>query len=119
MHAIYAVGTERRPSIEVVGPRRQKGDFFSPSQPSPQPENLSEALQPPVPSESREMNVTLTVFTADVDVRVDAKLSAELFRSTKKNPRSQLKYSLIYVGVSLLHLLSKTHYACQDGERRI
>lgn len=101
MHAIYATGTERRPSIEVVGPRRQKGDFFSLSQPSPQPENVSQTLQPPVPSESHEMNVTLTVFTADVDVRVDAKLSAELLRSTKKNPRSRLKYSLIYVGVSL------------------
>jgi hypothetical protein len=101
MHAIYAAGTERRPSIEVDGPRRQKGDFFSPSQPTPQPENLSQTVQPPVPSESHEMNVTITVFTADVDVRVDAKLSAELLRSTKKNPRSRLKYSLIYVGVSL------------------
>jgi hypothetical protein len=47
------------------------------------------------------MNVTLTVFTAEVDVKVDEKLSAELRRSTKKNPPSRLKYSLIYVGVSL------------------
>ena len=45
------------------------------------------------------MNVTLIVFTAEVDVKVDKKLSTELLRSTKKNPPARLKYDLIYVGV--------------------
>ncbi|KIJ08708.1 hypothetical protein PAXINDRAFT_182233 [Paxillus involutus ATCC 200175] len=43
-----------------------------------------------------ETKVVLTVFTAEVDVTVDEKLSKELNRCTKKNPPSRLKYSLIY-----------------------
>ncbi|KIJ62083.1 hypothetical protein HYDPIDRAFT_176650 [Hydnomerulius pinastri MD-312] len=105
MHAVYAVGTEKRPTIAVVEPRKQRGGFFSsivsaftgPS--SSQPETPVTPPPPPKdPAELHEMNVTLTVFTAEVDVKVDKKLSAELLRSTKKNPPSQLKYNLIYTG---------------------
>jgi hypothetical protein len=44
-----------------------------------------------------ETQVTLSVFSADVDVKLSTKMSAELHRSTKKNPPSKLKYELIYV----------------------
>ncbi|KIJ65877.1 hypothetical protein HYDPIDRAFT_151535 [Hydnomerulius pinastri MD-312] len=43
-----------------------------------------------------ETKVDLTMFTAEVDVTVDEKLSKELNWCTKKNPPSHLKYSLIY-----------------------
>ncbi|KIJ65764.1 hypothetical protein HYDPIDRAFT_186930 [Hydnomerulius pinastri MD-312] len=42
--------------------------------------------------------VDLAVFTAEVDVTVDEKISGELERCMKKKPPSQLKYSLIYTG---------------------
>lgn len=47
---------------------------------------------------SVKSRVNLTVFSAEVDVTVDEKLSGELHRCMKKKPPSQLKYSLIYVG---------------------
>ncbi|KAI6097702.1 hypothetical protein EDD16DRAFT_1902480 [Pisolithus croceorrhizus] len=45
-----------------------------------------------------ETKVDLVVFTAEVDVSVDKKLSKELYRCTKKDPPTHLKYSLIYTG---------------------
>ncbi|KAF7975917.1 hypothetical protein HWV62_8178 [Athelia sp. TMB] len=43
-----------------------------------------------------ETQVTLLVYSVDVDVKLPAKLATELHRSTKKNPPSKLKYELIY-----------------------
>lgn len=43
-------------------------------------------------------SVVLTIFAAEVDVRLDKKMTAELLRSTKKNPPSRLRYELIYTG---------------------
>ncbi|KIK92678.1 hypothetical protein PAXRUDRAFT_829728 [Paxillus rubicundulus Ve08.2h10] len=105
MHAVFAVGTEKRPVIEVVEPQKPKGGFFSSlvsaftSQSSPQPETPVLPPQPHKdPTEIHEINMTLTIFTAEVDVKVDKKFSAELLRSTKKNPPSRLRYDLIYTG---------------------
>ena len=50
------------------------------------------------PVETVKSRADLTVFSAEVDVTVDEKLSGELHRCMKKKPPSQLKYSLIYVG---------------------
>jgi len=44
-----------------------------------------------------QFSVVLTVFTAEVDVNLDQKLSAELHRSMRKNPPRTIKYELIYV----------------------
>lgn len=113
MHAVYSVGTEKRPLLEVLEPRKPIGGFFSSlvsvftSQSTPRPETPALPPQHPKdPTEVHEMNVTLTVFTAEVDVKVDKKLSAELLRSTKKNPPARLKYDLIYVGVSMRSVTS-------------
>ena len=73
--------------------------FASPSQPStPQP------MSKPLPEEKRKdpmefvkSSVVLHVFSAEVDVRLDKKMIAELQRSTKKNPPTRLRYDLIYV----------------------
>ncbi|KAF9650775.1 hypothetical protein BDM02DRAFT_3140374 [Thelephora ganbajun] len=43
-------------------------------------------------------DVMLTIFTAEVGVELTQKMSAELYRLTKKNPSRALKYQLIYTG---------------------
>lgn len=53
-----------------------------------------------------ETRVTLSVFSAEVDVKLNVKMASELHRSTKKNPPSKLKYELIYVGLQPLHVKS-------------
>ncbi|KAI9569179.1 hypothetical protein HD554DRAFT_2093722, partial [Boletus coccyginus] len=105
MHAVYAVGTEKRPLLEVLESRKPKRGFFSSlvsafTSPSTlQLEALALPPQPPKdPAELHEVNVALTMFTAEVDVKVDKKFSAELLRSTKKNPPARLTYDLIYTG---------------------
>ncbi len=52
--------------------------------------------------EANSSNVVLTIFAANVDVRLDKKMTAELLRSTKKNPPSRLRYELIYVGSAVV-----------------
>ncbi|KAF8497439.1 hypothetical protein F5888DRAFT_1634399 [Russula emetica] len=43
-------------------------------------------------------NIVLTIFTANVEVRLDEKVTGELLRSTMKKPPSRLRYQLIYTG---------------------
>lgn len=50
--------------------------------------------------------MTLSVFSAEVDVKLNMKMASELHRSTKKNPPSKLKYELIYVGSQPSHVKS-------------
>lgn len=50
-----------------------------------------------------ESSVTLSVFTAEVLVKIDQKLRGELNRATKKNPPTSMRLELIYV--SLLDIL--------------
>jgi len=67
--------------------------------------------------EANSSNVDLTIFAANVDVRLDKKMTAELLRSTKKNPPSQLRYELIYVGSTVVKRIPKVgSYFCSDGE---
>ncbi|KAG5653627.1 hypothetical protein H0H81_011853 [Sphagnurus paluster] len=49
------------------------------------------------PTTVNETSVSLTIFSADVNVRLAKKVAAELHRSTKKNPPTSVKYDLIYV----------------------
>ncbi|KAJ7727670.1 hypothetical protein DFH07DRAFT_930749 [Mycena maculata] len=60
---------------------------------TPLPPALEEAVDPLTVNET---SVSLSIFSADVDVRLDGKVAAELHRSTKKNPPSKVKYQLIY-----------------------
>ncbi|KAI6027972.1 hypothetical protein PISMIDRAFT_91498 [Pisolithus microcarpus 441] len=59
----------------------------------------AKVMLPPCDStRMHETKVDLVVFTAEVDVSVNEKLSRELNRCMRKNPPSRLKYSLIYTG---------------------
>jgi hypothetical protein len=59
--------------------------------------------EPVVPMNSIDLlkanlsNVVLNIFVANVDVRLDKKMTSELLRSTLKKPPSRLRYELIYV----------------------
>ena len=58
-----------------------------------------------------QSSVELSIFTADVDVKLSPKVSAEIHRSTKKNPPRVLKYELIYVCLPLHRLPGILIYA--------
>lgn len=106
MHAVYALGTEKPLILTVEEPPKvSQGGFFSSllstftshhqpvlAKPLPQPQVNRD------PTEVYTSSVTLTMFNADVDVKLDKKLQSELHRSTKKNPPNHLNYSLIYTG---------------------
>jgi hypothetical protein len=97
MHAVYTTGIGKSPSQEVGESCNQEG-FFSSSQPPPQSGTPTSPQQPGDPTRLHKTTIDLTVFTAQVIVNLDDKLSAELLRSTMKRPPLQLKYHLIYTG---------------------
>ena len=96
--------------------------FASPSQPStPQP------MSKPLPEEKRKdpmefvkSSVVLHVFSAEVDVRLDKKMIAELQRSTKKNPPTRLRYDLIYVCARIsMSLKQYSRFLSRQGSRNM
>lgn len=106
MHAVYDLGTERPLVLAIEEPRKgSQGGFFS-SLLSTFTSHHQAVLAKPLPQtqikkdpkEVYTSSVTLTMFNADVDVKLDKKLQNELHRSTKKNPPNHLNYSLIYTG---------------------
>jgi len=104
---IYNVGSEkpsatsRTDFLETASD--QTNGFFSPqsngfkASSMPQETPTSATLL-----EAHSSNIALTIFTANVDVRLDKKMTEELLRSTKKNPPSRLRYELIYVGFAVI-----------------
>ena len=112
MNWVYSTGTEKPKQAPVVEQIKSKTGFFSslfglggsntpqraPSPLPPQPAiNEAEYLK------VGQSSVVLTIFTAEVDVKLSQKVSAEIHRSTKKNPPRALKYELIYVGHPFLY----------------
>ncbi|KAL4076679.1 hypothetical protein V8B97DRAFT_2021990 [Scleroderma yunnanense] len=107
MQAVYAAGAEKCSVMHADEPRKPQSGFFTSLVAAftiPTPRRQDSPPPPPVPKDLTELletSVTLTVFTAEVRVNVDRKLSVELQRSTKKNPPQQLKYNLIYYDLSV------------------
>jgi hypothetical protein len=60
--------------------------------------------------------VVLAIFTAEVDVKLNQKISAELHRSTKKNPPLALKCDLVYVSRFPQHRLQEVLMYLSDRE---
>jgi hypothetical protein len=95
VHAVLT-GTGKS-SSQGIGESHNKVSLFSSGRPPPQLGSLTSPQHPGDPTRLYRTAVDLTVFTAEVKVELDEKRSAELLRSTKKQPPSQLKYGLIYV----------------------
>ncbi|KAI8998895.1 hypothetical protein BD414DRAFT_519966 [Trametes punicea] len=108
MQWVYMAGTEKPQPKEPPKSTAGVGGFFSslfssrtgsraPSRavtPAPAPSPVPETD----PVSVVESNVVLSIFAADVVVKLDQKMIAELNRSTKKNPPTRMKYELIYTG---------------------
>ena len=110
MQWVYMAGSEKpQPKKEPPKPAAGGGgggffsslfsSFTSSSQPS---RTMTPAPTPPPvpkvdPKTIVESSVVLSIFTADVIVKLDQKMISELHRSTKKNPPTRMKYELIYV----------------------
>lgn len=100
MDSVYSTGIGRTKQVPTIEP---EAVFFS--LPGLEEEVSQRASPPPtqpvVSEEGRlkvaQFSVVLTIFTAEVDVNIDQKLSAELHRSMRKNPPRTVKYELIYV----------------------
>ncbi|KAF8415202.1 hypothetical protein L210DRAFT_3465017 [Boletus edulis BED1] len=102
------IEVEVLPAVDATGAEKLLSQGSSESQnenssfPSTQQSQLG-TLTPPQQhgGPTRRLHRTkadLTVFTAEVKVELDQKLSMELLRSTKKQSPTRLKYSLIYTG---------------------
>ncbi|KAL1743141.1 hypothetical protein HDZ31DRAFT_41634 [Schizophyllum fasciatum] len=105
MRWVYTSGTEKPPPRASVVKVEDKPQGFFKSlfsfaaattapQFTPQP-----PPPPPVKKDPRkveETSVNLSIFSMDMDVSLDKKMTAELYRSMQKNPPKAVKYSLIY-----------------------
>ena len=120
---IYSVGIEKPSAISKTETVKTGSHHFLPlfdgieSSSTPQ-----EALAVPEESinllEAESSSIVLTIFAANVDVRVDEKMTVELLRATKKNPPSRLRYELIYVSLVVVECILKIgSYFCSDRER--
>ncbi|KAI6015244.1 hypothetical protein F5J12DRAFT_816858 [Pisolithus orientalis] len=125
MRAVYTVAAERPPALQASEPRKPQSGFFSSllasfttTTISRRPASPPVQLPPKALTELHRTSVTLTVFTAEVNVKVDKKLFAELLRSMKKNPPQQLRYNLIYTGKNEYDLSiadERDHPECAGG----
>lgn len=55
------------------------------------------SFEPPDPMGAVASHVILSIFCGEVEVSLTKKMTAELHRSTKKNPPTKMKLELIYV----------------------
>lgn len=112
MNWVYtlAAETRKRPSLKPVTAVTTGffsslfGSFTGSSTPQKHITPLPIPATPINLLETSETSIILSVFSADVSVRLSTKLSSEIRRSTKKNPPSSMKYELIYVNPDLLSL---------------
>src|SRR6266436_858828 len=101
---VYTVGSERPSASSTL-----QGTPMPASVVSEESINLLEVMS---------SNIVLTIFAANVDVRLDKKMTEELLRATKKNPPSRLRYELVYVSFIVLKGILKMSFFFSDGERR-
>ncbi|KAJ7594698.1 hypothetical protein C8J56DRAFT_927422 [Mycena floridula] len=106
MRYVYTSGTEKPPTPSAT--RRvpaPQGGFFSSLLSSFAGGSTPQRSATPLPPQEvevvdpltvNETSVTLSIFSAEADVRLNKKVAAELLRSTKKKPPPAIKYELIY-----------------------
>ncbi|CAE6531048.1 unnamed protein product [Rhizoctonia solani] len=102
---VYNTGTDKKPiPSDKAAKAAPTTSFFSslfssfastPS-PAPTPASLPEPEKDPL--EEIESTVQLSIYAAEVSVRLDSRMNTELERATKKKPPSTSTYQLIYTG---------------------
>ncbi|KAF8752076.1 hypothetical protein RHS01_07718 [Rhizoctonia solani] len=104
---VYNTGTDKKPipSDKAAKPAPATSFFsslfssFSSAPtltPAPTPAPLPEPEKDPL--EALESTVQLSIFAAEISVRLDNRMNTELERATKKKPPSTSTYQLIYTG---------------------
>ncbi|KAJ7497138.1 hypothetical protein FB451DRAFT_1210268 [Mycena latifolia] len=102
MRWVYSSGTEKPQPLALKQPKASAPSLFSWFGLSATPQRVATPLPSITPEEVvdpltvNETSVSLSIFSADVNVRMDKNVAAELYRSTKKNPPNKVKYELIY-----------------------
>ncbi|KAF8894925.1 hypothetical protein CPB84DRAFT_1816083 [Gymnopilus junonius] len=106
MKWIYTSGTEKkRITLSKANKTVASGgggffsSLFSSFASAPTPQSVATPLPPPPPVDQlaiNEISVSLSIYSASIQVRLDKKLSSEIQRSTKKNPPTRMKFELIY-----------------------
>ncbi|KAH0828805.1 hypothetical protein J3R83DRAFT_3253 [Lanmaoa asiatica] len=97
IEAKTAIEIQEPPPTEVPESDGQC-DLSTASQSLPQLDAASLPLRTGDPTRLYTAKLDLTVFTVEVDVNVNEKLSRNLIRCTAKKPPSRLTYSLVYTG---------------------
>ncbi|CAE6384073.1 unnamed protein product [Rhizoctonia solani] len=102
---VYNTGTDKKPvpSDKAAKPAPATSffsslfsSFTSASSPAPVPVPLPEPEKDPL--EEIESTVKLSIYAAEISVRLDSRMNTELERATKKKPPSTSTYQLIYTG---------------------
>lgn len=102
---VYLAGSEKVAPPKPATTVKSSGFFsslFSSLSGTQTPQRASTPAPAPVveqidPTTVTETSVMLSIFSADVAVKLDQKLRSELHRSTKKNPPASMTLHLIYV----------------------
>ncbi|KAH7337817.1 hypothetical protein B0J17DRAFT_664321 [Rhizoctonia solani] len=102
---VYNTGTDKKPipSDKAAKPAPATSffsslfsSFTSAPSPAPTPARLPDPEKDPL--EALESTVQLSIYAAEVSVRLDNRMNTELERATKKKPPSTSTYQLIYTG---------------------
>ena len=111
MKWIYSSGTEKKRPPPKMEPNPKAGgsSFFSSLFSSLSGVSTPHRVSTPTPlpivrkvdqRAINETSVSLSIYSASVQVRLTKQLSSEIHRSTKKNPPARTKFELIYVSFS-------------------
>jgi hypothetical protein len=114
MRWVYAEGTKKKKfPLAVKWPRKPSHGGFLSTFFGTSGASTPQLVVTPLPAEPvveidlltvTETQVTLSIFSADVNVKLSKKMSTELHRSTKKNPPKHLKFEFIYVSLRTVSL---------------
>jgi Protein of unknown function (DUF3684) len=106
---MYNVGSENFPTTHrtdiIETEMRQTSEVFSLQSDRFEASSTSASMVPKEPInlfEATLSSIVLTIFAADVEARLDEKMTGELLRSTLKKPPSRLRYELVYVSTTVV-----------------
>lgn len=103
MNWVYTSDSRKHPLRDVVkttatGLFSSLSGFLGVSTPQTQTSSPPASAPQVDLTEISTTSIILSVFSAEITVKLNSKLSSEIHRSTKKNPPSSMRYELIYVG---------------------